>query len=69
MYVYIYILYYIYVYIPPDVAGSNVHVITVIEYIDKQEIYMTAKEMERLDEIGGGIFSSTFADLVLDCHT
>lgn len=29
------------------------HVITVIEYVDKQEIHMTAKEMERLDEIAG----------------
>lgn len=29
------------------------HVITVIEYVDKQEIYMTAREMEHLDEIGG----------------
>jgi len=38
-------------YIPPDVIESNVHVITVIEYVDKQEIHMTAKEMERLDEI------------------
>jgi len=38
-------------YIPPDAIDSNVHVITVIEYVDKQEIHMTAKEMERLDEI------------------
>jgi len=38
-------------YIPPDVIDSNAHVITVIEYVDKQEIHMTAKEMERLDEI------------------
>lgn len=40
-----------YFYIPPDVIGHNVHVITVIEYVDKQEKYMTVKEMERLEEI------------------
>lgn len=37
---------------PSDVAGPNVHVITVIEYVDKQEKHMTAKEMECLEEIG-----------------
>lgn len=54
-------------YIYPDVAGSNVHVITVIEYVDKQEIHMTAKEMECLDEIAG--WHIFFTDLVLDCYT
>lgn len=44
------VLYYFYILL--NVAGSNVHVIIIIEYVDKQEIYMTAKEMERLDEIG-----------------
>jgi len=46
-----------------------VHVITIIEYVDKQEIYMTVKEMECLDEIGKVAYFLQRSDLVLDCYT
>lgn len=36
------------IYTSPGIIASNVHVIVVIEYVDKQEKYMTAKEMERM---------------------